>query len=156
MRRYESVSSTISIASDQLVSLVYLSSGVREFDDPELTAILAQARKNNERCGLTGMLLYRGGNFLQVLEGPESAVESTLLRIQRDPRHRGILVMKQTAIETRNFSEWTMAFRRLGPEKLSGVEGYSPFMELSFDAQAFREQPDFGLRMLLQFREKIR
>jgi hypothetical protein len=156
MGRYVSMSSTIAIAPDQLVSLVYVSSGGREFDDLEIRALLAQARKNNERCGLTGMLLYRVGNFLQVLEGLDSEVESTLQRIQRDPRHRGIMVMKKTAIQTRSFSEWTMAFRKLGSENLSPMEGYSPFMEMSFDSQDFKAQPDFGFRMLLQFKDKMR
>lgn len=150
------MSSTVSVATSQLLSVVYVSSGVCEFDDLEITALLAQARKNNEHCGLTGMLLYRDGNFLQVLEGPEAEVESTLLRIKSDPRHRGIMVMQKKAIQTRSFSEWTMAFRRLGSENLRQMEGYSPFMELSFDSKTFRAQPDFGFRMLLQFKDKMR
>jgi hypothetical protein len=144
------------IASDQLVSVVYASSGVREFDDAEIADILAQSRRNNTRCGLTGMLLYRGGNFLQVLEGPDAAVQSTLQRIERDDRHRGIMVIKKSVIQSRRFSEWTMAFRKLGSEDIREMEGYSPFMELSFDSQAFQAEPDFGDRMLLQFKEKMR
>jgi len=66
------------------------------------------------------------------------------------------MVMKKTAIQIRSFSEWTMAFRRLDREKLRDMEGYGPFMELSFDSQAFRAQPDFGFRMLLQFKDKMR
>lgn len=115
--------------------MVYVSSGVRVFADAEIHEILTQARRNNERCGITGMLLYRDGNFLQVLEGPEAAVKDTLRRIEQDERHKGILVMKTSPITERNFADWTMAFRDISLEALKDIEGYSPFMEMSFDSE---------------------
>ena len=51
-----------------LVSLSYVSSAVRKLDDHELLEVLRVARKNNERLGVTGMLLYHDGNFMQILE----------------------------------------------------------------------------------------
>ena len=141
---------------DQLVSLVYVSAGVRLFGEPEVADILAQSHRNNERAGITGMLLYRDGNFMQVLEGSDAAVQTTLKRIRGDERHRGIVVLKTDKISQRSFSQWTMAFRKIGTEDLRGIEGYSPFMELSFDSKAFQERPDFGYRMLLQFKKKMR
>ena len=136
--------------------MIYVSSGVRSFSDAEIRDILSVSRRNNERSGLTGMLLYRDGNFLQVLEGPESAVEATFARISKDPRHRGIIVIRITRPTSRLFSEWTMAFRDLTSDDASTLEGYNPFMEASFDSEAFRAQPEFAYRMLLQFKEKMR
>jgi hypothetical protein len=141
---------------EQLVSVVYVSSGVRAFTDAEILEILTQARRNNERCGITGMLLFRDGNFLQVLEGPEAAVKETLQKIERDERHKGILVLKTNPISERNFAEWTMAFRDISLEALKNVEGYSPFMEMSFDSEELRLKPDFAYRMLLQFKARLR
>ena len=60
----------------QLVSLIYVSSGVRVLTDAEIFEILTQSRRNNERCGITGLLLYRDGNLMQVLEGPGAAVKT--------------------------------------------------------------------------------
>jgi hypothetical protein len=142
--------------SEPLISLVYVSAGIRVFNEEDINDILAQSHRNNERHGITGMLLYRDGNFLQVLEGPAAAVESTLQRIRVDPRHRGILVLKKVKIEDRSFSEWTMAFKRIGSAEIKEMEGYSPFMELSFDSEEFKERPEFGYRMLLQFKDKMR
>jgi hypothetical protein len=148
--------SIIATATDDLVSLVYVSSGVREFEDSEITALLTQSHRNNETCGVTGMLLYRDGNFLQVLEGPEVAVQATLQRIKSDNRHGGIMVLKNEHIQSRHFPEWTMTFRKLGSEDLRDMEGYSPFMEQSFNSDAFKAEPDFCYRMLLQFKKKMR
>jgi hypothetical protein len=35
---------------------------------------LEQSRENNLRLDVTGMLLYKGGNFMQMLEGEKDAV----------------------------------------------------------------------------------
>ena len=150
------MSAPTDIAADQLVSVVYVSAGVRVFEEPEIAEILSQSHRNNGRCGITGMLLYRDGNFLQVLEGPAAAVDSTLNRIRADERHRGIVLMKKENVDNRRFSEWTMAFKRVNSAEMQGIEGYSPFMELSFDSQAFKERPDFAYRMLLKFKNTMR
>ncbi len=150
------MSSAVVDSADPLMALVYVSSGVRVFTQTEITQILTEARRNNRQAGLTGMLLYRDGNFLQVLEGPQAAVMATFKKIERDPRHRGLLVMKNSPIAERSFSEWQMAFRDISCDSVKEIEGYSPFMELSFSADAFRSKPDFALRMLLQFKDKLR
>ncbi len=54
--------------------LVYVSSAVRPFSRVDLDDLLATSRANNARVGITGMLLYKDGNFMQVLEGDEEAV----------------------------------------------------------------------------------
>ena len=117
--------------------------------------ILTESRRNNERSGVSGMLLYREGNFLQVLEGPASSVETTLARISNDTRHRGIIVIRKTCTTRRLFSEWSMAFRKLESDDARTLEGYNPFMEVSFDSEAFRAHPEFAYRMLLRFKETM-
>ena len=76
----------------------------------QLQGILATSRANNARAGITGALLYRGGNFAQVLEGPLAAVERAVELIQRDPRHSEVIVIQSGPAETRDFPEWSMAF----------------------------------------------
>jgi len=47
--------------------LLYTSSTLRDFDDAQLENILAASRRNNPKLGVTGMLLYCEGGFMQVL-----------------------------------------------------------------------------------------
>ena len=54
--------------------LVYASSALQPFTKPELQALLEQARQKNAKLGVTGMLLYKDGNFMQVLEGEKETV----------------------------------------------------------------------------------
>ena len=76
----------------------------------EIQNILASARTNNVKVGVTGALLFSANIFAQVLEGPSAAVESIFEKIQRDPRHSDVIILQSEYTETRDFPEWSMAF----------------------------------------------
>lgn len=86
--------------------------------DPPATdtapAILRGARPFNGLNGVTGLLCAANDRFLQVLEGPEESVELALERIAADPRHHRIEILSDQAIESRAFSDWSMAYRDAG------------------------------------------
>ena len=96
-----------------MIALIYVSTAPRKLSTDELDAILATSRRNNERDGLTGMLLYADGNFIQVLEGDDATIDALTLRLKDDPRHRDITVVARYPIPERQFPEWSMAFRRM-------------------------------------------
>ena len=93
--------------------IIYISSAPRQMTAPELAALLAQSRRNNAARGLTGLLLYHDGSFLQILEGEEPALSECFDRIARDPRHRQLIVLWRGAAEARVFPEWQMGYARL-------------------------------------------
>jgi Sensors of blue-light using FAD len=78
------------------------------FDDAMLDGILLQARRNNARDGLTGALVVRRDLYLQLLEGPEAAVQATFARIKRDNRHLAVKILSCEPAEIRLFPDWTM------------------------------------------------
>ncbi|MFN3587081.1 MAG: BLUF domain-containing protein [Moraxellaceae bacterium] len=96
-----------------MLSLVYVSAAAQPFSEAELQALLETSRRNNQRDNITGMLLYRDGDFLQVLEGPEDAVRATYARIGRDRRHGRFIMLDESHIDTRAFNQWAMGFRRV-------------------------------------------
>lgn len=96
-----------------MLSLVYVSAATRPFSQLELDALLEKSRRNNRQDGISGMLLYRDGDFLQVLEGPEAAVRATYARIGRDRRHGGVILLDESHVEQRAFRDWAMGFRRV-------------------------------------------
>ncbi|MCJ2054041.1 BLUF domain-containing protein [Methylobacterium sp. J-070] len=95
-----------------LYRLVYASKNLLTGPEAEAAVeqILAASRRNNERVGVTGALMFNGGAFAQVLEGPQKSVEQTFERIQRDPRHGDVTVLEGTPITERGFVNWSMAF----------------------------------------------
>ena len=78
------------------------------YDDLALTGILASARRNNTRDGITGALICREDLFLQLLEGPQQLVEAAYQRILRDDRHTDIVHLISGEIDTRLFPSWAM------------------------------------------------
>ena len=136
-------------------SLVYVSSATDLFDRAELEEILAVSRRNNAARGVTGMLLYKDGNLMQVLEGDEEAVQATYARISADPRHRGLMVLLEEAVEDRQFADWTMAFRDLEAADAQAVPGYSQFLNTSLDSQELTRDPSAARQLLTVFKKSM-
>jgi hypothetical protein len=90
-----------------LVRLLYASRAV----DPSaeaIDAILSQSRNYNPTCGITGILCYGGGIFLQAIEGGRMPVSELYGHIQRDVRHKDVVLLHYEEISERRFGGWTM------------------------------------------------
>lgn len=112
------------IGEDDLLSLVYVSTATVPFSDADLATLLSTSRVNNETRGLTGVLLYRGGHFMQALEGPARAVRLALSRIAADPRHTGVWTVSEEPIRERRFGSWAMGHRALSAEDAASAPSW--------------------------------
>lgn len=110
-----------------LVHLIYASTATQGFDQTELIALLRKARAANAQVGVTGMLLYVAGNFFQVLEGEQSAVEAQFAKIMTDPRHTNVVTIIKEPLAKRSFGDWTMAFAEISREEFQRVDGLNDF-----------------------------
>ena len=116
-----------------LVRLMYASRAVPALDQEELVTILRQSKANNPTTGVTGVLCFSGGTFLQVLEGGRSAVNKLYNRIRADPRHTEVELLLYEEIGERRFASWSMGqvnMSRLNPSlllKYSATAALDPF-----------------------------
>lgn len=110
-----------------LEQLIYISAATHLMSNEELTELLGQAKRINSQSAVTGMLVYSNGSFLQVLEGPKEAVESTYARIQRDPRHQHCQVLLIQPIDARLFEDWYMGFESISTGQLLELSGSIDF-----------------------------
>lgn len=99
----------------------------------DLTRLLAECREYNAANGVTGMLLYNNGTFVQVLEGEERIIDELLDRIEGDPRHNGIKSLGRKRIERRQYSGWNMGFKRIADRDLRHIEGLAEFNTADFN-----------------------
>jgi hypothetical protein len=90
-----------------LVRLLYASRAL-DTNPTAISTILAQSREYNPASGITGILCYGGGIFLQAIEGGRSAVSELYGHIQRDRRHKDVELLQYEEITERRFSGWTM------------------------------------------------
>lgn len=99
-------------------SLLYRSTALQPPTESELGQLIRSSQLRNRALGITGMLVYENGQFLQSLEGPPDAMEEIWSSIRRDPRHCSIEVLKQTLAAGRMFSGWDMKLLRRPPGDL--------------------------------------
>ena len=89
--------------------LVYISSPTREMSDHEVHDLWRRAKINNDRDGITRILIHDRGRYLQYLEGDEAKVEATFARISMDPKHRAIIRVHGGTTSRRQFPGWALA-----------------------------------------------
>ena len=77
-------------APGMLFHLIYVSTAVVPMTEGDLVKLLKQSRSRNEQNRITGMLLYKNGHFMQVLEGEEASVMEIFHNIEKDPRHKSV------------------------------------------------------------------
>lgn len=90
-----------------LVRLLYCSRAV-DTRHEAIESILAQSRQHNALSGITGILCYGDGVFLQCIEGGRMQVSELFGAIQQDPRHQDVSLLYFEEIFERCFSGWAM------------------------------------------------
>jgi hypothetical protein len=108
-----------------LIRLLYVSRAVDKNDKAAIDAILASARSHNPENGITGVLCYGGGIFLQAIEGGRAAVNELYAHIIRDTRHKEVQLLHYEEITERRFGGWTMGQVNLAKLNTSIVLKYS-------------------------------
>jgi hypothetical protein len=113
-----------------LVRLLYASRAVDTSPDA-IDAILSQSRQYNPSGGITGILCYGGGIFLQAIEGGRTAISELYGHIQRDARHKNVELLQYEEISERRFAGWTMGAVNISKINASILLKYAEKPELN-------------------------
>jgi hypothetical protein len=109
----------------ELVQLVYVSTATTHNLEPELRNIQSTAVRFNSPADITGVLLYRSGRFIQLLEGPAPKVDTLYRSISGDPRHTDVTLLVRRPASARSASAWSM-----GVLNLDGIDAdFEPIFE---------------------------
>jgi hypothetical protein len=137
-----------------MLSLTYMSTAATPFEPAQMTALLSQSRENNERHGLTGMLLFKHGRFMQVLEGADEDVRERYAVIAADSRHTDIKTLLDESIEQRRFPQWSMGLPDPADDDLRNAPGYDSFFEAPARRRSSWEDPSRAQLLLDWFRRR--
>ncbi|WP_324680062.1 BLUF domain-containing protein [Hymenobacter sp. GOD-10R] len=118
--------------------IIYMSTASWSMTDAELAQLLRQAQQGNERGGITGALVYSNGQFMQIMEGEQAALEELYAQLGQDRRHQGLFKLADRPIPVRRFSEWSMGFQVVSPAAFEQLRGYVA------PAQMAQQLPDLG------------
>ena len=131
--------------------LIYISAANHDFSDEELEQILSAARANNASLGITGMLLFHEGSFIQALEGPQEKVQALYEKISQDERHTETVVLYKGDQEEPDFESWSMGFYRTNQSSQENLKGFHDFLASGFRNN--KESAGRARNALLQFRQ---
>ncbi len=138
-----------------MICLTYISFATHLMSDDELKEILSVARETNEHLGITGILLYRDGFFIQALEGEEVVVNKLYEKIRQDPRHRNVMTVDIHPITERAFVGWHMGFNKITDDAIAGLDdAYTDFLN-NPNTEYFTDKPDRAKTLLYSFRNQI-
>jgi hypothetical protein len=108
-----------------LKSLTYTSRASFDLEAADLTAIHAKARELNALDGITGLLVFNGTHFLQIIEGSDEAIHDLLERLRLDRRHSAVEVRDERDIDARAFPDWSMELVRVDTDFADAKEALS-------------------------------
>jgi hypothetical protein len=96
-----------------MLQMLYVSGASHPMTHADIEDILEVSRRNNERDGITGMLLWADGVFIQILEGEPDKVQALAAQIRGDARHRNFMVVLEQHADRRMFSDWSMGYKQI-------------------------------------------
>ena len=134
--------------------LFYVSNTSLSFKGKEdIENILTKASYFNHKQGLSGILLYHSGIFLQLLEGEAADVDHLYSKIFNDPRHNNVTLLFDIEGKERLFSKWDMAYKEVNEIDIKMVNQILSWTRL------IQKSPEIDneliLKMLSQFEERI-
>jgi len=127
--------------------IIYISRSTRVFERKELHDLLEGSRIRNSEVGITGILLFKNGEFLQVLEGEIENVRALYQKIDKDPRHDDVQLVSEDPCTERSFQKWSMGFADLSGPRTPGfsdaIQNHRALFELTKDLCLTRVLHDF-------------
>lgn len=116
-----------------LARLLYVSKVASHVGHDDIRTILASSQRNNTPRGVSGLLMFNSGHFLQWLEGERRAVSERFARILEDDRHADVVIVDYAEVHERHFTEWSMGYLGEGSLnrdlffRFSATEGFNPY-----------------------------
>lgn len=139
-----------------MICLVYVSSAILGLEQNAIAALVKASSLYNKKHEITGMLLYKGGNFMQLIEGHEHSITKLHKKIEKDNRHSGMMTLLKEKITIRNFDNWSMAYSNI--DNLTGIdkEIISSFLDDDFDCAVYKNNPYRAISLLTSFKKNMR
>lgn len=91
-------------------SILYVSVADPDLESDDIHQLVAHSQQRNAADNISGLMLYNGSNFLQLIEGEATLLDACFARIARDPRHSGVVTLRNEASMVREFPAWAMRY----------------------------------------------
>jgi hypothetical protein len=139
--------------SNNLIHIVYVSFASRDLKEEDLDDFLVNIRQKNKEYGITGLLLYNNGSFIQVIEGKKETIQNLFSVIKNDSRHNNVVMLHEEQIKQRDFPDWCMGYKKLSNRKSSKIPGFSDYMNSENPEKTIKNSTKEIMDLLESFRQ---
>ncbi len=129
--------------------LIYISSAAIPFSSDDLLFLLERFREKNKRLGITGMLVYRDGSFMQMIEGEKQVVLDLFETIREDTRHCGVIKIMSGDVLRRSFEDWTMGFSNM--EDSGELPSFGDYLHDNLGLRTFQKDAENARKFMVSF-----
>lgn len=133
--------------------ILYVSKATEQLDSKTINDIVSAANVYNSRNNISGILMFRAGIFLQLLEGEKSQIEALFAKIEKDPRHSNIVRIFSIEENERLFPIWAMAFHEVSDLDIKMVNEFLSWNKLIAAAKDLDN--NLILHMLSRFKNAL-
>jgi len=130
-----------------LQELLYTSLATPHSSQKHVTDILKTSQENNALYKMTGLLLFDGHRYIQILEGTAENLDVLFAAIEQDDRHYNLELIHRGGIETRAFQDWQMAYEALPLGLLNDLAENMSVFALDVETDVMAEGESFGARL---------
>ncbi len=123
--------------------------------EDDIEKLLFQIREKNKRLAITGLLLLIQGKFIQYIEGPEDEIEKVYKKIKTDPRHNQLILLDSGEVNTRQFKDWSMAYKKIEDEVVEKITGYKNLELDDLFQNPYKEGKHPVLKVLYNFTKAL-
>jgi len=134
-----------------LQELIYTSVSSAQSEKDEVSNILTVSEKNNAVSAITGLLMFDGHRYIQILEGEAESVNHLYDVISKDTRHQELELLHVGGISARSFENWRMAYEALPPGLLADLAEKMAVISLEQNGEALTGEESFGARLNAMF-----
>lgn len=130
-----------------LTEIIYTSIAVPIGATVDVKALLSTCERNNKRDEISGLLLFDGHRYIQILEGEEPQVSALFDRIKSDSRHELLELLHSGPVGERAFADWRMAYEHMPTGLLDDLAENMAVMGFEMDDTVPEQGDSFGARL---------
>lgn len=138
-----------------LKELIYTSLANPASSHESVEDILESSQRNNVARQVTGLLLFDGDRYIQILEGEPKDVDALYAKISADPRHHDLELLHHGAILSRAFSNWRMAYEEMPKGLLDDLAENMAVYAMENEGEVLDTEDSFGARLNGMFMDAI-
>jgi len=146
----------LAILVSMLYEILYSSVAIQKFSADGIQSLLSQCFENNKENDITGCMIYKKREFIQVIEGEKKHVKALFEKIKHDKRHTKVQIIWEGETKQRSFNQWLMGFYNFDELNIAEIQGFADILQKEIKEAPKTDHESIASRLFTLMSEDIR